>query len=99
MRNARPGLGFLLVSLVFAGLAAGCAIRPNGFGPVLEEGPRPVYRNLADLPEKPPVLMGEAAERAKETLTEDRAMAAAAADKLRREPFTTPDPAPPKSEF
>lgn len=90
--------GLTWVSLGLACLAAGCTLRPAGFGPNSAENP-PMFRDLAALPEKPPVLPADEAERAVQSLTADRATAAAAADGLRREPFTVPDPPPPKVDF
>ncbi len=53
----------------------------------------PVYRNLADIPEPPPVAPMEANEKTIQALTEDRAKTAQAATDLRRQPFMQPDSA------
>ena len=51
----------------------------------------PVYRDLADIPEPPPVTPQAANDMTIETLAEDRAKTAHAADDLRRQPFMQPD--------
>ena len=99
--GSRPfGRPFLWVSLGLACLVSACAIRPAGFdADTGANGEPPMFRNLAGLPEKPPAPEMDAAEKAKQALTADRATAAAAADELRREPFAMPDPPPPKIDF
>ena len=57
----------------------------------------PVYRNLADLPEKPDVGSQQEHQAAVQTLTADRARTAAAASSLRNQNLAAPAPAPPVS--
>jgi hypothetical protein len=53
------------------------------------------FRDLADIPERPEVTNRAANDEAVQSLTEDRARAAQAAESLRSEPFSPPEPAPP----
>lgn len=53
------------------------------------------FRDLADIPERPGVTAREVNDRAVDALKEDRARAELAAERLRGEPFSPPDPAPP----
>jgi hypothetical protein len=52
---------------------------------------RPIYRDLADIPEPPAVAAPERNESTAQTLIEDRAKTAQAAEDLRRQPFNQPD--------
>ena len=99
MRHLAGSRLFLRGSLLgLACLASACAFRPMGFD--ADIGPDPVmFSDLANLPEKPPAPDLAGRDAAVQSLTMDRAMAAAAAEELRREPFATPDPAPPRSGF
>jgi hypothetical protein len=56
--------------------------------------PMVVFRDLADIPERPGVTARDVNDQALESLAEDRARAAQAADSLRDAPFITPEPAP-----
>ena len=51
----------------------------------------PVYRDLADIPEPPPIMPQAANEMTIETLAQDRAKTAQAAEDLRQQPFMQPD--------
>ena len=53
-----------------------------------------VFRDLADIPERPDVTARAVNERAAQSLEEDRARTAQAIEDLRNEPFTPPEPAP-----
>ena len=53
-----------------------------------------VFRDLADIPERPDVTAREVNDRAAQSLEEDRARTAQAIDGLRNEPFAIPEPAP-----
>jgi hypothetical protein len=53
----------------------------------------PVYRNLADIPEPPTIAAPETNQGTIQTLTDDRAKTAQAAEDLRRQPFNQPDSA------
>jgi hypothetical protein len=53
-----------------------------------------VFRDLADIPERPAVTAREVNELAVESLKEDRARTAQAAEDLRVEPIVPPEPAP-----
>jgi len=53
-----------------------------------------VFRDLADIPERPDVTAREVNDRAAQSLEEDRARTAQAIDDLRSEPFSPPEPAP-----
>ena len=55
----------------------------------------PVYRDLADIPDRPDVTAGSVNQQAVQNLTDERARTLEAAESLRREPVTPPDPAPP----
>jgi type IV pilus biogenesis protein CpaD/CtpE len=54
-----------------------------------------VYRDLADIPEAPPVSRPQANQAAIESLMMDRAKTAETAQDLRRQPFNMPDPSTP----
>jgi len=71
-----------------------CAELPRIAGsplPPAKDEPAPVYRDLADIPEPPPITPQAQNESTIQTLTEDRAKAAQAAQDLRRQPFDQPD--------
>ena len=53
-----------------------------------------VFRDLADIPERPAVTAREANDLAVEALKEDRARTAQAGEDLRTEPIVPPEPAP-----
>jgi len=54
-----------------------------------------VFRDLADIPERPDITAREVNDEAAKALAEDRARTAQAIESLRSEPFTPPEPAPP----
>ena len=54
------------------------------------------FRDLADIPERPGVTAREENERAAQSLMEDRARTAQAAEGLRDQPFDQPEPASPR---
>ena len=71
-----------------------CAELPRIAGsplPPPKDEPGPVYRDLADIPQPPLITPPEQTDNAIQTLTEDRAKAAQAAEDLRRQPFEQPD--------
>jgi hypothetical protein len=71
-----------------------CAELPRIAGaplPPPKDEPAPVYRDLADIPEPPAITPQAENESTIQTLTEDRAKAAQAAEDLRRQPFDQPD--------
>lgn len=92
-RNRR-WMGFL-PSLLAAALAA-CAGLPAIEGEQLPKEPSPaaptVYRDLADIPDPPPISLPKANQEAIESLMMDRAKTAQTAEDLRRQPFVMPDP-------
>ncbi len=92
-RNRRR-MGFL-PSLMAVGLAA-CAGLPTIGGQQLPKDPTPamapVYRDLADIPEPPPVSPPEANQEAIQALMADQGKTAQTVEGLRRQPFTMPDP-------
>ena len=53
-----------------------------------------VYRDLADIPERPDVTAREVNDQAAQSLMDDRARATRAIESLRSEPFDPPEPAP-----
>ena len=53
-----------------------------------------VFRDLADIPERPDVTARAVNNQAIEALQQDRARTEEAAENLRAQPFTTPEPAP-----
>ena len=53
-----------------------------------------VFRDLADIPERPDVTSREANDRTVEALKDDRARTAQAIEGLRNEPFAPPEPVP-----
>ena len=54
-----------------------------------------VFRDLADIPERPDITSRDVNDEAAQSLAEDRARTAQAIESLRSEPFTPPEPAPP----
>jgi len=70
----------LALGLMGLGLAA-CAGR---------NGPPPVYRDLADIPNRPQVAPQSANDAVAQSLSEDRTRTNQAAEDLRRAPFDTP---------
>jgi hypothetical protein len=89
--------GSLLLLLAVA--TAGCAELPTIGGrplpPLTAQMEAPVYRDLADIPDPPPITPPEANEAAIQSLAADRERTAAAAQALSRQPFVTPDPTNP----
>ena len=75
--------GALMVLLAVA--LGGCLGSPNAMV---------VYRDLADIPERPGVTAREVNDQAAKSLEDDRARTAQAIEGLRTEPFTPPEPAP-----
>jgi hypothetical protein len=78
----RPGGALLALAMALMGLG-GCG------------GSDVVYRNLADIPDRPSVTPKDMNDKAVQNLTEERAKAMEAGENLRRETVTTPAPAPP----
>ena len=75
-----------------------CAALPRIGGEPLppDKGePAPVYRDLADIPQPPVVTPHSENESTIQTLTEDRAKTARAAEDLRKEPFDQPNTSKP----
>jgi hypothetical protein len=92
-RNRR-WVGFLS-SLMAVALAACAGLPAIGGQPLPKEtapAAPPVYRDLADIPDPPPVSRPEANQEAIQSLTEDRAKTAQTAEDLRQQPFNMPDP-------
>ena len=54
-----------------------------------------MFRDLADIPERPGVTAREVNDQAAKSLEDDRARTAQAIESLRSEPFFPPEPAPP----
>jgi len=85
-------------SLIAVALAA-CSGLPTIGGEQLPKDTSPagpiVYRDLADIPEAPPVSPPDANQEAIQSLMMDRAKTAETADDLRRQPFNMPDPSTP----
>ena len=73
-----------LLALLAVGLG-GCLGSPNEMV---------VFRDLADIPERPGVTAREVNDRAAKSLADDRARTAQAIEGLRSEPFESPEPAP-----
>jgi hypothetical protein len=90
----RRWVGFL-PSLMAVALVA-CAGLPAIEGKQLPTDAAPagpiVYRDLADIPEAPPISPPAANQEAIESLMTDRAKTAETAEDLRRQPFNMPDP-------
>jgi hypothetical protein len=81
-----------LLPVLFA--LGACAELPRIAGaplPPAKDEPPPMYRDLADIPEPPPITPVAENESTIQTLTEDRAKTAQAAEDLRRQPFDQPD--------
>ena len=93
----RRWVGFL-PSLMAVALAA-CAGLPAIGGEQLPKDTSPagpvVYRDLADIPEAPPISPPAANQAAIESLMTDRAKTAETAEDLRGQPFNMPDPSTP----
>ena len=53
-----------------------------------------MFRDLADIPERPGVTAREVNDQAAKSLADDRARTAQAIESLRSEPFAPPEPAP-----
>jgi type IV pilus biogenesis protein CpaD/CtpE len=90
----RRWVGFL-PPLMAAALAA-CAGLPAIGGQQLPQDTSPaapiVYRDLADIPEAPPVSPAKANQEAIQSLMMDRAKTAQTTEDLRQQPFNMPDP-------
>ena len=80
----RSPASIALLALAAAGLG-GCL---GASDPTVE------FRDLADIPARPEVTAREINQQAVQSLAEDRARTAQAADRLRSEPFAEPEPAP-----
>ncbi len=78
----RAALTALILAVCVAG---GCSGSVQG----------PVYRDLADIPERPDVTPTSMNQQAVQNLKEERAKTMDAAEMLRNEPVTSPAPAPP----
>jgi len=93
----RSWVGFL-PSLMAVALAA-CAGLPAIEGKQLPKDTTPagpiVYRDLADIPDAPPISPPAANQAAIESLMTDRAKTAETAEDLRRQPFNMPAPSAP----
>ena len=86
--------------LVLLGCAlAACSALPRIGGQNLppDTAPKmpPVYRDLADIPDPPPISAPDSNAAAIQALAAERERAAEAAEALSRQPFTMPDPATP----
>ena len=88
----------LLPSVMTVALAA-CAGLPAIEGKQLPKDTSPagptVYRDLADIPEPPPISPPEANQEAIQSLMMDRAKTAQTAEDLRQQPFNMPDSSTP----
>jgi hypothetical protein len=96
IRGAARAFASLLVQTAAVLVLAACSGLPEINGaplPPEKNAARPIYRDLADIPDPPTVAAPEMNESAIETLTEDRAKTAQAAEDLRRQPFNQPDSA------
>jgi len=95
-RNRRR-MGFLPSLLAVA--LAGCANLPAIEGEQLPKDASPagptVYRDLADIPDPPPISPPKANQEAIESLMMDRAKTAQTAEDLRQQPFNMPDSSTP----
>jgi hypothetical protein len=96
--GARPRWVGYLPFLMAVALAA-CSGLPTIEGEQLpkDTGPAtpPVYRDLADIPDPPPIDTPAANQEAIQSLMMDRAQTAETAEDLRRQPFNMPDPSMP----
>jgi hypothetical protein len=84
---------YAFAPLCLFGLAACSGLPEIGGAPLPPETSpvMPVYRDLADIPEPPAITPQAANDMTIETLADDRAKTAQAADDLRRQPFMQPD--------
>jgi hypothetical protein len=83
-------------------LLAGCTHLPDIGGmalPKLSEQPPVTYPDLTMIPEAPPVTPLNMAEAAIGVLSQERGSAEHAADRLQKEPFINPAPAPSPAPF
>jgi hypothetical protein len=90
-RQVWPAGAFAALSLL---AVAACSNLPRiGGGPLPPEmsSSRPVYRDLADIPAAPDVTPHATNQMTIDTLTQDRAKTAQAAEDLRQQPFMQPD--------
>ena len=87
------------VPFLLAVALAACSGLPTIEGAQLPKDTGPaapiVYRDLADIPDAPPISPAEAKEEAIQSLMMDRAKTAETAEDLRRQPFNMPDPSTP----
>jgi hypothetical protein len=92
----KPGRGALFPLLAVA--LAACAHLPMVGGkplpPVSKEGP-PMYRDLADIPDAPPISTPNSTDEAIKSLDQERMETEKAAGDLENQPFTAPAPAMP----
>ena len=95
--RGRRWVGFL--PFIMAAALAACSGLPAIEGKQLPKDTSPagpiVYRDLADVPEAPPISPPAANQAAIESLMTDRAKTAETAEDLRRQPFNMPDPSTP----
>ncbi len=96
-RRNRRRVGFLPSLLAVA--VAACAGLPAIEGEQLPKEASPagptVYRDLADIPDPPPISTPKANQEAIQSLMMDRAKTAQTAEGLRSQPFSMPDPSTP----
>jgi hypothetical protein len=93
-------LGGLSLAILATLLAAACGGMPKIAGlqapvsPAITGAPveSPQYRNLANLPERPTPPDSKDNDQTVRSLTEERAKAAEEGERLRTQPFATPDP-------
>ena len=81
-----PPRAAALLALIWAAMTVGGCSGSVGM---------PVYRDLADIPERPDVTPTSMNQQAVQNLRDERARTMEAAESLRREPVTPPEPAPP----
>ena len=92
-KGRRGYRGRVFASLSLFALAA-CSSLPEIAGatvPADNSANQPVYRDLADIPEPPAITPKAANDMTANSLSQDRASTAQAADDLRRQPFMQPD--------
>ena len=81
-----PNFAFAAAAFLAVGLLGGCSGAVDS---------ATVYRDLADIPERPAVTPMSENEQAVDNLADARVKTIEAAEDLRREAVTTPAPAPP----
>ena len=89
------GFGLAIIMV----LLASCSETPKIAGLEVSVSPgvtgaseSPMYRNLADLPQRPTPVDSAESEETVRSLAEERAKAADEAERLRKAPFATPPP-------